>query len=401
VTAASVHGDLVAFSRCLREAGLPIGIDRSESFVRSLEWIDPLSRHELYLAARATLIFRREDVGLFDMLFDAFWSGQAPKERRPQKVPRAPRHDPSTFLTSALVSYMSERADLRDPEVDISEQTKVASALELLVRKDFSRLTPDERVAIERALRDLRFDLVRRLTRRRIAARRGDQIDLRRALRMAARRDGAIATLPRRRRKTKRRPLVVLADISGSMELYSRILLQFLHGITQGYAQTETFVFGTRLTRITNQLMIRSVDEALDQVSDEVVDFAGGTRIGESLGTFNRVYGRRVLRRGAVLLLISDGWETGDAAVLDAEMRALKRRCHRLVWLNPLLGHATYEPRTAGMAAALAHVDDFLPVHDLQSLKDICSHLSRIGDRRDERCGFKEGARAAAARRLE
>jgi uncharacterized protein with von Willebrand factor type A (vWA) domain len=390
LTGASIHRDLVAFSRCLREAGLPIGIDGSESFVRSLEWIDPLSRRELYLAARATLISRREDIELFDMLFDAFWSGQAPK-RRPQRVPLAPRHDPSTFLTSALVSYMAERADLRDPEVDIPEQTKAASALELLVRKDFSRLTPDERVAIERALRDLRFDIVRRRTRRRIPARRGDQIDLRRALRTAARRDGAIAVLPRRRRKTKRRPLVVLADISGSMELYSRILLQFLHGIAQGCAQTETFVFGTRLTRITSQLMIRSVDVALDQVSEEVVDFAGGTRIGESLRTFNRVHARRVLRRGAVLLLISDGWETGDAAVLDTEMRATRRRCHRVVWLNPLLGHATYEPRAAGMSAALAHVDDFLPVHNLQSLKEICLHLSRLGELKGRKVGVPRG----------
>jgi uncharacterized protein with von Willebrand factor type A (vWA) domain len=380
VTGTSIHRDLVAFARCLRDAGLSIGVDGTESFVRALEWIDPLSRRELYLAARATLIFRREDIELFDALFDAFWSGDVSAGRRPQKVPIAPRHDPSTFLRSALASYMAQRAELRDPEVEIPEQMKAASALEILVRKDFSHLTPDERVAIERALRDLRFDLVRRRTRRRIAARRGDQIDLRRALRNAARHGGAIAVMPRRRRKTKRRPLVVLADISGSMELYSRILLQFLHGITQGYGQTDTFVFGTRLTRITSQLMIRSVDAALDRVSDEVVDFAGGTRIGESLRTFNRVYARRVLRRGAVLLLISDGWETGDAALLDTEMRALKRRCHRLVWLNPLLGRSTYEPRAAGMSAALAHVDDFLPVHNLQSLKDICSHLSRLGE---------------------
>lgn len=377
-----VHRDLVGLARALRAAGLPVGVDQTASFARALGWVDPLSKHEVRLAAQATLVFRREDQPVFDALFEAFWSGDAAAAAVARKVPLAPRHDPATFHRTALISYMAQQAGERDPEVPVPEREKAASAIELLQRKDFSDLTAAELAAIERALRDLRFDVIRRTTRRRVAARRGDQLDLRGVIRAAARRGGEVLALPRRRRKVKRRPLVVLADVSGSMELYSRLLLQFLHGMTQGLRETETFVFGTRLTRITAELRLRNLDVALHHASRQIVDFAGGTRIGQSLGTFNRVHGRRVLRRGAVVLLVSDGWETGDAAVLDAELRRLKRRCHRLVWLNPLLGGPAYQPEARGMATALAHVDDFLPVHNLQSLRDLSFYLARIPARK-------------------
>jgi uncharacterized protein with von Willebrand factor type A (vWA) domain len=204
-----------------------------------------------------------------------------------------------------------------------------------------------------------------------------------------------VLALAHRREKLRRRPLVVLADISGSMELYARILLQFLHGVTQRHARTETFVFGTRLTRITPQLQIRRVDAALDHAAREIVDFAGGTRIGECLHAFDRLHARRVLGRGAVVLIISDGWDTGDPGRLAAEMRRLARRAHRIVWLNPLLGRAGYAPEVRGMAAALAHVDDFLPIHDLRSLQELAQRLGRIprrkgavhADRADRRVG--------------
>jgi uncharacterized protein with von Willebrand factor type A (vWA) domain len=378
----NIHRDVVGLARSLRAAGLPVGIDQTASFARALGFVDPLSKHEVRLAARATLTFRREDQPVFDALFEAFWSGDAAAAAVPQKVPRAPRHDPATFHRTALVSYMAQRAGERDPEVPVPERAKAASAVELLQRKDFSELTAAELAAIERALRDLRFDVIRRTTRRRVAARRGDQLDLRGVLRAAARRGGQVLVLPRRRRKVKRRPLVVLADVSGSMELYSRLLLQFLHGMTQGLGETETFVFGTRLTRITAELRLRNVDVALDRAAHQIVDFAGGTRIGQNVGTFNRVHGRRVLRRGAVVLLVSDGWETGDATLLDTELGRLKRRCHRLVWLNPLLGGPAYQPEAKGMAAALAHIDDFLPVHNLQSLRDLSFYLARIPARK-------------------
>jgi uncharacterized protein with von Willebrand factor type A (vWA) domain len=185
------------------------------------------------------------------------------------------------------------------------------------------------------------------------------------------------------------------------MELYSRILLQFLHGVTQRHARTETFVFGTRLTRITDQLRIRNVDAALDHTAREIVDFAGGTRIGDCLHAFARQHARRVLGRGAVVLIISDGWETGDPAVLAGEMRRLAERAYRVVWLNPLLGRAGYAPEARGMAAALPYIDDFLPIHDLGSLQVLAAMLGRLPRRRgsarppaiDASCGAQRMSR--------
>jgi uncharacterized protein with von Willebrand factor type A (vWA) domain len=381
----SLHHDIVAFARALRAAGLRVGVDQSESFARALTLVDATARREFYLAARATLVCRHEDLALFDSLFATFWTGAQARAPRPQKVPLAPRHDRAALQRTAFAAYMAQKAQSADPEAPVPERAKAASGLELLQTKDFSDLTADELRALARALRELRFEPARRTTRRRVAARRGRTLDWRRTLRSSARCGGALVTLPKLRRKVKCRPLVVLADISGSMELYSRILLQFLHGLTRLYRDTETFVFGTRLTRITGPLRLRSVDLALDHASAAIVDFAGGTRIGECLATFRRLHAARVLRRGAVVLVISDGWETGDARVLGSEMARLKSRCHRLIWLNPLAGRSTYRPLAAGMATCLEHIDDFLPIHNLHSLLDLSRHVARLSSRKAPR----------------
>jgi uncharacterized protein with von Willebrand factor type A (vWA) domain len=372
--------DVVGFARALRDAGLPIGVAQTEAFAEALTWVDALARRELYLAARATLVFRREDLAVFDDLFATWFGGPAPA--RPQATPLAPRHDRAEFFRTALVAYMAERVDPTAREVEVPEQRKAASAHELLQRKDFGDCTAAELEAIAQAMRALRLDITLRPSRRRIRARRKGGLDLPRIVRDAARRGGAVLALARRQPKLRRRPLVVLADISGSMELYSRILLQFLHGVTQRHAHTETFVFGTRLTRITSQLQIRDVDTALDHAGREIVDFAGGTRIGACLHAFDRQHARRVLGRGAVVLIISDGWETGDPAQLGDEMRRLAERAHRVVWLNPLLGRAGYAPEARGMAAALAYVDDFLPIHDLRSIHELAVRLASLPRRK-------------------
>jgi len=380
--AADLGRDLVAFARALRDAGLPIGIAQTEALGLAVTWIDPLARRELYLAARSTLVFRREDLAVFDERFAAFFGGP---QATPQATPLAPRHDRSEFFRTALVAYMAERVDPAAREIDVPEERKAASHAELLQRKDFGDCTEAELAAIARAMRELRLDLTLRSSRRLIRARRRGRLDLPRVVRDAARRGGHVLALAHRRRKLRRRPLVVLADISGSMELYSRILLQFLHGVTQHHARTETFVFGTRLTRITAQLQIRNVDAALAHAGREIDDFAGGTRIAECLHAFDRQHARRVLGRGAVVLIISDGWETGDPAELGAQMRRLADRAHRVVWCNPLLGRAGYVPVVRGMAAALEHVDDFLPIHDLRSLHALAAQLARIPRRKTHR----------------
>lgn len=374
--------DVVGLARALRDAGLRVGLDQSAAFAQSLAWIDPLVRRELYLAARATLVTRREDLAIFDEVFAARFGGPGAPSARPQATPLAPRHDRREFFRTALIAYMAERVDPTAREVEVPEERKAASSAEQLQRKDFSACTPAELDSIARAMRELRLEMTLRVSRRLVRARRRGRLDLPRIVREAARRGGRVLALAHRRPKLRRRPLVVLADISGSMELYSRIFLQFLHGVTQRHARTETFVFGTRLTRITGALQIRNVDAALDHAARAIVDFAGGTRIAECLHAFERQHARRVLGRGAVVLIISDGWETGDPQQLAVEMRKLAERAHRVVWLNPLLGRAGYAPHARGMAAALPHVDDFLPIHDLRSLGELAVQLARIPRRK-------------------
>jgi hypothetical protein len=221
--------------------------------------------------------------------------------------------------------------------------------------------------------------------------RSGTQLDLRQVMRSFTKYDGVPLKLAWKRRKIKPRPLVVLADISGSMEKYSRLLLQFCYSLTRGLTNVESFVFATRLSRITPQLRVKNIDRAINDASRQVIDWSGGTRIGESLRAFNRTWSRRVLRRGAIVLIISDGWERGDVSVLRREMRYLQHRCHRLIWLNPLLGQTDYRPLVEGMAAALPCVDDFLPAHNLQSLEELARHLGSLGHQRSARpMGYSE-----------
>jgi len=277
---------------------------------------------------------------------------------------------------------MAAKAGLNDPEVDVSDKSGTASMVEVLQRKEFSQMTPEELERIKRLLQQMRWRISLRETRRRQRHRRGDLLHMRAVVRDAAQHNGRLTRLVWQRRKVKQRPLVIIADISGSMEKYARLLLQFLYSVAHSLPQVECFVFGTRLTRITGQLKLRNIDQAIDQASREVVDWAGGTRIGESLRAFNRHWSRRVLGRGAVALLISDGWEQGDPALLATEIRRLQRRCHRLIWLNPLLGRESYQPRVGGMQAVLPYVDDFLPIHNFQSLEALAQRLGVLDGRR-------------------
>ena len=224
----------------------------------------------------------------------------------------------------------------------------------------------------------LTWQLEPRRTRRTVAAAHGKLLDLRRTLRHNLRYGGEPLELPRRQRKVKRRPLVVICDISGSMERYSRVLLQFIYAVSSRLDRVESFVFSTRLTRITRQLRTRDVDHALDEATAAITDWAGGTRIGEAIKHFNYQWARRVLNQGAVVLIISDGWDRGDVTLLGREMDRLHRSCHRLIWLNPLLSDVDYEPLVRGMQAALPHIDDFLPVHNLASLEQLADKLSKL-----------------------
>jgi uncharacterized protein with von Willebrand factor type A (vWA) domain len=259
------------------------------------------------------------------------------------------------------------------------------SAGEALRTKDFGSFTWEEVQACKALLKEMTWRIEPRKTRRKRPTPRGRQLDMRRVLRRNLRYGGEPIELTWRTRRSRQRPLVVLCDISGSMDRYSRILLQFVHTISNGLHDVEAFVFGTRLTRVSRLLRERDIDDAIGMVSKQVVDWSGGTRIGATLKDFNYFWGRRVLGRGAVVLLISDGWDRGDPALLGREIGRLQRSCHRLIWLNPLLGSRDYQPLTQGMQAALPYVDDFLPVHNLLSLEQLGKQLSAIGERRPER----------------
>ncbi len=378
-----VLANLLLLPRMLRRAGLSVSLDQTLRFTRALEWVDVGRREQVFDTARALLVTRSETLRLFEAVFHSFWrlcrDGDA---ARPPRPPRPPRHAARKGLPFDVVTYAAYKARAFSREVETADRSASYSSQEVLQRKDFAAMTAEELERVRRLIDDLRWRASLRRTRRRLAADRGDVIDLRRALKQLGR-TGSLPPRPAwRRRKVKPRPTVLIADVSGSMERVSRLVLQLFFSLSHALPGVECFTFGTRLTRITAQLRLKNVDRAIDEAAREVVDFAGGTRIGESLHAFNRRWSRRVLRRGAVVLIISDGWERGDVAVLARQMRALAHRCHRLIWLNPLAGRRGYRPRVEGMAAALPFVDDFLPIHNLESLEQLAAHLRSLPPRR-------------------
>ncbi len=374
---------VLAFTYLLREMGVDVSPGQALELVRALEYVPITDRENFRSAARCTLIRRHEDLPLFDTAFAFFWRNltgdpaamllpNVEVPRKPLRLPRRPREQ------------LGEGDEKRQEEEQIDILLSY-SAGEALRTKDFGVFSWEEVQACKALLKDLRWRIAPRKTRRKRSTKRGRQIDMRRMLRHNLRYGGEPVELTWRAPRTRQRPLVVLCDISGSMDRYSRILLQFVHTISNGLRDVESFVFGTRLTRITRLLRERDIDDAIGDVSKQVVDWSGGTRIGETLKDFNFHWGRRVLGRGAVVLLISDGWDRGDSQLLGREMARLQRSCHRLIWLNPLLGGRDYQPLTQGMQAALPFVDDFLPVHNLLSLEQLGERLSAITDRRPDR----------------
>jgi hypothetical protein len=371
--------NLLLFIEALRRTGINISLEQTLEVTQALELINIGSRGQVFHALRGLLIKRREDLRLFEYIFDLFWQ-PSPPDKQAQEA-RAARPIPGKSVERkrfSLVTLMAQKAQPGDPTVDAADKTGSFSPTELLQRKEFTTMTPEELETVKKLIQAMQWRVSLRQSRRYIPDRRGHQLDLRQLLRSYARHGGIPFKLTWKSRKVKPRPVVALADISGSMEKYSRLLLQFHYSMLRGLTDVECFVFGTRLTRITPQLRARNIDRAINEAARSVVDWAGGTRIGESLRAFNRHWSRRVLRRGAIVLIISDGWERGDVSLLRQEMRYLQHRCHRLIWLNPLLGKAAYQPLVEGMAAALPFIDDFLPCHNLQSLETLAEHLANL-----------------------
>ena len=409
---------LVEFGRILWEVGIDVGPRQMLDLAETLDYIDITNKEDFYNTLKCSLLMRHEQEMIFDQMYLYYWymrdqqnkktdkpDGAAKRDERQMRLPPSERKR----LAEHMNANEQQRRDLRhemrqterrrhqedsidhDDDDESTPQGTAYSAIEMLRKKDFESFTWEEVQEAKRLMAEMRWNLGMRPTHRKRPARHGSYPDMRRIVRRNLKYGAELIELTWRETKRKPRPLVIICDISGSMSLYSRLLLHFIHTISNGLMNVETFVFGTRLTRISRQLKKRDVDDAVRDVSKSVQDWSGGTRIGDAIHFFNHRWAKRVLGRGAVVLIISDGWDRGDAGVLQVEMDRLQHSCHRLIWLNPLLGSPDYRPLTIGMKTALPYIDNFLPAHNLDSLISLGNLLQTIDDSRP--------ARSAADRR--
>ena len=373
---------MLAFGGVLRASGLPVTTPELMDAVRALELVDLMDRDEVYRALRTVLVSRMEEQPAFDRCFEAFWRFQAEEGQGLEGLvsmvqPTLPENEHGGNPPEAGQDKQAQIAldDWEEGEEADDEPLEVPglSNREVLMERDFSTFPAEQLDEVARLTVLIAKRLARRMSRRRKPTRRGGIVDLRRSMR-ANLMKGEIIELRRRSRRRRKVRLVLLCDVSGSMDLYSRFLLQFLYALQNLFGRVETFTFATRLTRVSDLLRGPSYKRALRRLT-EVRDWSGGTRIGEAIRDFNQEWGRLVDRR-AIVLILSDGWDTGEPDVLAQEMLTLKRRAGRVLWLNPLLGNPSYEPLTRGMAAALPLVDHFAAAHNLSSLRELATHLT-------------------------
>ena len=404
VRSPQVAGNLLRFGRRLRAGGMAVGPGQILGLVDALGAIGLERRDDVHSAARATLVSRPEQIPFFNAEFARFWRDLV--DRQPPMFSEQIAGDEETFglpdqnkrkdqnsapnaakgaETSRQVLAIEGTEDANDvgetEDYEVPpDDVMIFSASEALRKKDFSQFSAEEIAEARRIIDSMNWRLGTRKTRRRERAINGAYIDHRATLRAAMKQGGMPLELRWRNRQERMRPLVLICDISGSMDRYARLLLRFVHALEHGLDAVEVFVFGTRLTRITRELRRRDVDAAIADVVASVDDWSGGTRIGEAIKDFNYQWSRRVLRSGATVVVISDGWDRGDPWLLGSEMARLQRSCRRVIWLNPLLGAPGYQPLTQGIRAALPYVDHFLPIHNLRSLEGLAQLLSAVAD---------------------
>ncbi len=397
--------NILHFARVLRAAGLPVGPAKVIAALEAVQAVGVEHREDFRAALESVLIERHEQQALFDQAFELYWRNPRLLERMMQLLlpkvytrarPEAEAPLPAR-LAEALATPRNAERETQEQEVSV-DAAFTFSPREVLQGRDFETMTTAELSEVRAMIARLRLPLPERPVRRTVAARRGSTVDLRASLRAMASAGGAVLPLAWRKRRRRRPPLVVLCDISGSMDRYSRMLLFFLHAITNDRDRVHTLLFGTRLTNITRHLRRRDVDVAVARVAAAVSDWAGGTRIGACLAEFNRRWSRRLLGQGAIVLLISDGLDSDVGEGLSREMERLAKSCRRLIWLNPLLRYDKFEARPAGIRAMLPYVDEFLPVHNLESLKQLAASFA---ERRTSRSaartpGFDGGRRVHA-----
>jgi len=382
--------NIMHFARLLRAAGLPIGPDRVIDAVRAVEAVGLERRDDFYWTLSSVFLSRQEQFEIFDQAFHIFWRDPRLLERAmamemPEEFLKERKDEKpvSARVSEALQSGQQQKDAARkeEPEQPELDAALTFSEREVLQRADFETMTNEEIAQAKALIARMRLPIEEIRTRRFMSDADGARIDMRATLRATLRGGSQIIPLKRRSPRWRHPPLVVLCDISGSMNRYSRMFLHFLHAITNDRDRVYTFVFGTRLTNVTRCLRHRDVDVAMSGVSELVADWSGGTRIGASIRDFNLHWSRRVLGQNAVVLLITDGLDSDTGHGLAEEMDRLHRSCRRLIWLNPLLRYEGFEARPAGIRAMMPHVDDFLPAHNLQSLLDLAAALD--GRRRE------------------
>ena len=366
--------NVLRFARLLRRAGLETDSGQAATFLRTMALLGFDRRDDLRSAGRSIFVRRREDRRVYDAAFDLFWRRRGPASELSGSLPRI-RQD-------SRREYPSEpgetAADTAGGEVVPTILPQATSRTEILRNMDFALLSPAESRDAQAMIEALRPKLPMRRSRRPRVTRSGHRPATRAMLRWALATGGEALRWRWLGRRARPRPVVLVCDISGSMERYSRFMLRFAHALQRSGAPLEVFVFGTRLTRITRQLRVRSPDAALRRVADTVVDWSGGTRIGESLRELNRRWVRRTIRSGAVVLLVSDGWERGDPQLLAREMATLRRSCHRLLWIDPLAARPGFVPSTVGLTAALPYVDELIPAASVASLEELARRLGAL-----------------------
>ncbi|MFQ5851712.1 MAG: VWA domain-containing protein [Candidatus Binatia bacterium] len=380
-----VLANLLAFGRVLKDLGFRVGLSQVMDASRSVEFVDIRCRADFYSVLRSNLISEREEILPFDRVFDCFWRdfvpGEEPTETMEMSVPAAEEsRDKVDSLGGSLEevvaqSYSKEddRATDRDPFF-----LPTYSPHEALNEKDFSEMGIEESQAISRAILLIASKIATQVSRRKKRSLKGDEIDPRWTMRKSIKYGGETIELVSRKRRIKKTRIVLLCDVSGSMDCYSRFLIQFMYGLQNELWGVETFVFSTSLTRITHLIRTKDIGNALERISSCVLGWSGGTNIGRSLYTFNWEFAPSLVTHRTVIVIISDGWDRGDVVLLEREMRNLKRRCHKIIWLNPLLASENYQPLCKGMQAALPYLDFFLSVHNVHSLVSLGRTMQRL-----------------------
>lgn len=363
-------GNLLAFCRVLRDLELDVTAGRILDICRSLEHIDICSRSQFYYTLRSNLVSSHEDIEIFDQVFSLFWR-LPEEEEEAEGAGKKESEEEGDECCDDMPPKQVFAEDTSDngAKDEGEEMSAVAySAEEVLLTKDFSYFSSDEVSTIREIISQIASRLSVRMSRRKKADARAREVDLRRTFRKNLKYGGEIIELARRKKKIKKTRVVLLCDVSGSMDCYSKFLVQFIFGLQNELTNVETFVFSTSITRVSHLLERRSLDDALAEVTKIVHHWSGGTNIGASFNAFNDGLGKGMFSGKTIVMIVSDGWDRGDTKLLEGEMKKLRKRAHRIIWLNPLLGSSSYQPLCEGIKTALPYVDLFMPLHNLESL---------------------------------